>query len=165
MGCLQKPVVKIILGTLAFWLLAIIGSTSGSSTCAAHAQAQVSPRTATEHSRNDPRLVTRGKYIVEDVAICTQCHTPHTSSAELDRSRWLEGSALWLQPASPDPLAASRSAACRVASRQRRGFGQPLDNRRMARWTALAGTDAPVPHEQRGRAGGRCILAFSESRS
>jgi mono/diheme cytochrome c family protein len=52
---------------------------------------------------SNPQLVARGKYIVEDVAICTQCHTPHTNSGELDRSRWLEGAALWLQPAAPDP--------------------------------------------------------------
>ena len=103
MACLQKPLAKFILGTVAFWLLAIIGLTTGTSIGGADAEAQVSPRTSAEHSTNDPRLVARGKYIDEDVAVCTQCHTPHTSSGDLDRSRWLEGSALWLQPASADP--------------------------------------------------------------
>ena len=52
---------------------------------------------------SSPQLVARGKYIVENVAICTQCHTLHTSDGELDRSRWLEGAALWLRPAAPNP--------------------------------------------------------------
>jgi mono/diheme cytochrome c family protein len=52
---------------------------------------------------SNPQMIARGKYIVESVAICTQCHTPHTNSGDLDRSRWLEGAALWLQPAAPNP--------------------------------------------------------------
>jgi mono/diheme cytochrome c family protein len=46
-------------------------------------------------------LVTRGRYIVEDVAVCSQCHTPRDTMEHLDRSKWLEGAALWLQPAEP----------------------------------------------------------------
>jgi mono/diheme cytochrome c family protein len=45
--------------------------------------------------------VARGKYIVDGVAICGQCHTLRTSSADLDRARWLEGAPLWLEPAAP----------------------------------------------------------------
>ena len=62
------------------------------------ASTQTSARVA-----SSPQLVARGKYIVENIAVCTQCHTPHKSSGELDHSRWLEGAALWLQPAAPDP--------------------------------------------------------------
>jgi hypothetical protein len=43
----------------------------------------------------------RGKYIVEDVAVCSQCHTPHNSARQLDQSKWLEGGPLWLRPAEP----------------------------------------------------------------
>jgi mono/diheme cytochrome c family protein len=55
--------------------------------------------------------VTRGKYIVEDVAMCGQCHTPRNDNGELDRSKWLEGASLWLQPSRPTtdwPLKAPR---------------------------------------------------------
>ena len=57
--------------------------------------------------------VARGKYIVEDVAMCTQCHTPRDSNDELQRSKWLEGASLWLQPSRPTadwPLKAPRIA-------------------------------------------------------
>ncbi len=35
--------------------------------------------------------VARGKYIVEDVAMCGTCHTPRKPDGQLDYSRWLAG--------------------------------------------------------------------------
>ena len=35
--------------------------------------------------------VERGKYVVENVGMCGQCHTPRNTDGELIRSRWLEG--------------------------------------------------------------------------
>jgi mono/diheme cytochrome c family protein len=58
-------------------------------------------------------VVARGKYIVEDLAVCSQCHTPRDAQGELDRNRWLEGAPLWLQSARPTqdwPLQAPRIA-------------------------------------------------------
>jgi mono/diheme cytochrome c family protein len=52
-------------------------------------------------SASDEGLIARGKYIVEDVAVCSQCHTPRDNMGRLDRSKWLEGGPLWLQPAEP----------------------------------------------------------------
>ena len=45
--------------------------------------------------------VARGKYLVEDVAYCTNCHTPRNMRGQLDRSHWLEGGPLFWQPAHP----------------------------------------------------------------
>ncbi len=45
--------------------------------------------------------VARGKYLVEGVAYCTNCHTPRNSKGELERSRWLQGGPLFWQPAHP----------------------------------------------------------------
>lgn len=38
--------------------------------------------------------VEHGKYLVEHVARCAECHTPRTESGELDRSKWMKGAAL-----------------------------------------------------------------------
>jgi len=38
--------------------------------------------------------VGRGKYLVENVAMCGQCHSPRDASGEIDRSKWLEGGSL-----------------------------------------------------------------------
>ena len=45
--------------------------------------------------------VARGKYIVEDVAMCGTCHTPRLPNGELDRSRWLAGGPVPYLPAQP----------------------------------------------------------------
>lgn len=47
--------------------------------------------------------VSRGKYIVEGVAMCGQCHTPRDSNGNPDRTRWLQGAPVLWQPANPDP--------------------------------------------------------------
>lgn len=44
-------------------------------------------------------LLERGKYIADDLAVCSQCHTPRDAQGALDRSKWLEGAPLWLNPA------------------------------------------------------------------
>jgi len=43
--------------------------------------------------------VARGKYLVEDVAMCTTCHSPRLGNGEIDRSHLLQGSPVYYQPA------------------------------------------------------------------
>jgi mono/diheme cytochrome c family protein len=55
--------------------------------------------------------VARGKYLVESVAMCGQCHTPRDGEGNPDRSRWLQGSSLPFAPSKPDtdwPISAPR---------------------------------------------------------
>jgi mono/diheme cytochrome c family protein len=40
----------------------------------------------------------RGRYLVEEVAKCTECHTPRDAENQLDRSRWLQGAPVWIEP-------------------------------------------------------------------
>lgn len=46
--------------------------------------------------KDDP--VARGKYLVEKVAMCGDCHTPRTETGEFDRTKWLRGGKLDFQP-------------------------------------------------------------------
>lgn len=64
------------------------------------ALAQKNTKPANESAAGD---VARGKYIVEGVAMCGQCHTPRDSQGNPDHSRWLQGGALPYAPPSPDP--------------------------------------------------------------
>jgi mono/diheme cytochrome c family protein len=48
-------------------------------------------------------LVDRGRYLVEDVAMCEECHTPRDSSGNLDESRRLQGAQIWITPVHPNP--------------------------------------------------------------
>jgi mono/diheme cytochrome c family protein len=45
--------------------------------------------------------VARGEYIVNNVAVCSQCHTPRDNQGRLQREHWLEGASVWLQSAEP----------------------------------------------------------------
>lgn len=47
--------------------------------------------------------IERGKYIVNNVAMCSQCHTPRDANGALDTRHYLEGAAELFQPPSPDP--------------------------------------------------------------
>jgi mono/diheme cytochrome c family protein len=77
------------------------------------AQNKESDSKSSTPDQNSQTSMGRGKYIVEDVAVCGQCHTPRDAQGNLDRNRWLEGAALWLQSAQPTsnwPLQAPRIA-------------------------------------------------------
>jgi len=45
--------------------------------------------------------VERGKYLVEDVARCQECHTPKTAEGDFDKAKWLKGATLNVSPISP----------------------------------------------------------------
>jgi mono/diheme cytochrome c family protein len=46
----------------------------------------------------------RGKYLVEHVAMCVDCHSPRSEKGEFDQARWLGGSKLDFQPSHPMPV-------------------------------------------------------------
>ncbi|HEY6905154.1 MAG TPA: c-type cytochrome [Candidatus Acidoferrales bacterium] len=49
-------------------------------------------------SAGEPGNVERGRYLVENVAMCEECHTPRDSRGNLDESRRLQGAAIWITP-------------------------------------------------------------------
>jgi len=56
-----------------------------------------SPFTA---SGQDAKLE-RGKYLVEEVAKCQECHTPKTEAGEFNKSQWMKGATLIGVPSAP----------------------------------------------------------------
>jgi len=50
-----------------------------------------------------PGLVERGRYLVEQVGMCVDCHSPRTQTGEYDRSRWLMGAPIAFAPTVPMP--------------------------------------------------------------
>ncbi len=45
--------------------------------------------------------VAYGKYLLEEVSKCQECHTPKTATGELDKTKWLKGATLDFQPVTP----------------------------------------------------------------
>ena len=48
--------------------------------------------------RGQDAQLQRGKYLVEELARCQECHTPRTESGEFDRAKWLKGAKLDYAP-------------------------------------------------------------------
>lgn len=42
--------------------------------------------------------VERGRYLVEEVAKCAECHTPRNDRGELRADAWLRGGPVWIRP-------------------------------------------------------------------
>ena len=42
--------------------------------------------------------IARGRHLVDNVALCADCHTPRLPGGQFDRARWLEGSPLGFKP-------------------------------------------------------------------
>lgn len=54
--------------------------------------------------------VARGKYLVESIGACSDCHTPRNEKGEFVKEQWLQGTALDFKPTVPMPVWADKSA-------------------------------------------------------
>lgn len=65
-----------------------------------------------QHSQKQGNAeIERGKYLVEEVAKCTECHTPRDAQGELKRDAWLQGAPIWIMPVKKIPNWAERAPA------------------------------------------------------
>ena len=65
----------------------------------------------------------RGKYLVNEVAKCGDCHTPVASNG-LDQQKWLKGTALPFQPLQPVPGWSSMAPDLTSTGPLWRGWGE-----------------------------------------
>jgi hypothetical protein len=105
--------------------------------------------------------VARGKYLVESVAVCGQCHTPRDEKGNLDRSRWLQGSPVPYMPAKPDsnwPINAPRI-----------GGTPPASDADMVKllttgvWTTGKSLHLPMPQFRMERGDAEAVVAYLKS--
>ncbi len=61
--------------------------------------------------KSSAQEVKRGKYLVEEIAKCPECHTPRDKNNQLDRDRWLQGAPIWIQPVFKTPNWADQAPA------------------------------------------------------
>lgn len=61
--------------------------------------------------KNDNGQIERGRYLVEDVAMCAECHTPRDSRGELEKQSWLQGAPIWIMPVKRIPEWADNAPA------------------------------------------------------
>jgi mono/diheme cytochrome c family protein len=105
--------------------------------------------------------VARGKYIVEDVAMCGTCHTPRLPDGQLDRSRWLAGAPvpyLSARPVSKWPINAPRLAGTPPAN-----DAGMITLLMTAVWIDGKALDDPMPKFHMTRADAEAVLAYLKS--
>jgi mono/diheme cytochrome c family protein len=111
--------------------------------------------------KHDEGAVARGKYIVENVAICRQCHTPMNFKGERDSGQALMGGPLQLEPTYRSPAWAIR--APRIAG------GPPGTDqdfiRLMTTGISRLGKqlDPPMPQFRLTREDAEAVLAYLKS--
>lgn len=102
--------------------------------------------------------VARGKYLVEGVAMCGQCHTPTDSNGNPDRSRWLQGGSVPYMPAKANsdwPISAPRI-----------GGTPPADDADMIKllttgiWTTGNRLRLPMPQFRMERGDAEAVVAY-----
>jgi mono/diheme cytochrome c family protein len=67
-------------------------------------------KSASNNAAHDANIQ-RGKYLVEEVAKCTECHTPRDAQGQLDPDRWMQGAPIWITPVHANPQWAERAPA------------------------------------------------------
>jgi mono/diheme cytochrome c family protein len=61
---------------------------------------------ADTNSPTDPAQIEHGRYLVENVCLCGDCHSPRNAKGEFDRAQWLQGELIGFKPDHPMPFAA-----------------------------------------------------------
>ena len=62
-----------------------------------------STRPATQANKATNPEIERGRYLVEEVAKCPECHTPRNDRGELRQDAWLSGATIWIRPVASIP--------------------------------------------------------------
>jgi|SRR5271170_7581401 len=89
---------------LVFATLILIAAGAGASRLfSGENPAQTAPKASSD--------VERGHYLVDNVAMCSECHTPRDTAGNLDNSRYLRGAQIWITPVHPTTNWAMRAPA------------------------------------------------------
>lgn len=98
-----------------FWRLCALLVFSAAATVAASQESKKptpkQPAAATMPAGSNASEIERGRYLVEQVARCSDCHTPRDASGELDHSKWLQGASVWIMPVKTKPAWALNAPA------------------------------------------------------
>ena len=118
-------------------------------------------RVAAGQGAGNAELIARGKYIVEDVAMCSNCHTPRLGNGQLDRSRWLAGG--------PTPFLPAWPASDWPINEPRLAGNPPATNEQMitllttAIWIDGEPLRDPMPKFHMTRADAEAVVAYLRS--
>jgi len=93
-----------------FGLLILLAVAAGASRLSSR-ERSAAPAQKSSSAPAQPTQIERGRYLVENVAMCQECHTPRDASGEIDKARWLQGASIWIMPVHPTNKWAMRAPA------------------------------------------------------
>lgn len=103
---------------LAFCLIAVLAAGFGATRLSSREKPADAPQKAHKSAQKSAAAPTanqsqmdRGKYLVENVGMCEECHTPRLENGDIDESRRLQGAAIWIMPVHPMTNWAMRAPA------------------------------------------------------
>ena len=105
--------------------------------------------------------VARGKYLVEGVAMCGQCHTPRDSHGNFDQTRWLQGAPVPWLPAKPDPNWPLN--APRIGGNPPASDADLIKLLTTGIWTTGARLRLPMPQFRMERSDAEAVVAYLKS--
>lgn len=62
------------------------------------------PEQKSEDQTPSAELIAKGKYLVDDVGQCADCHSPRNEEGEYVREKWLRGAPIFFKPTVPVPV-------------------------------------------------------------
>jgi mono/diheme cytochrome c family protein len=107
----------------------------------------------------------RGKYLVEEIAKCADCHTPATETGEPDRARWLKGAVLPFAPIEAVKNWHKTAPDITSASRLFQKWGEPGMVKFLTTGRGPSGNaaDAPMPGYRLKQDDAEAIVAYLKS--
>lgn len=106
-------------------------------------------------------LIARGQYIVQDVSVCGQCHTPRLGDGRPDPKRPLDGAAVWLQSA--EPVADWPLIAPRLAGNPPASDADMVKLLTTGIWTTGKHLRAPMPQFRMSKQDAEAVVAYLKS--
>jgi mono/diheme cytochrome c family protein len=112
----------------------------------------------------DPVLA-RGKYLVEEVVKCQECHTTRTAAGEQDKTKWLKGGALDFKPVAEIPKwhASAPDITSTSPLWQRWGMDGMVKFLETAKNPRGGGADRPMPAYQMQHDDAVAVAAYLKS--
>ncbi|MGA8216409.1 MAG: c-type cytochrome [Candidatus Sulfotelmatobacter sp.] len=102
-----------------------------------------------------------GKYLVENVGMCGDCHTPHNEKGEPIKELWLQGATLAFKPIVPMPVWADKTPAIAGLPGRERDAGVKFLMTGVA-YNGLPGRP-PMPQYRFNQTDAEAIVAYLQS--
>jgi len=151
----------VLVAWLLFAFIIVVMSLSRVTSAQQAKPANTPAKPAAKPAGNVTGNVARGKYIVEDVAWCQNCHTPRLATGEFDRTKWLQGGSLFMQP--PHPMPDWPIVAPRIGGNPPATDEQMVTLLTQGIWTDGKPLRQPMPQFHMNREDAEAVVAYLKS--